>query len=86
MLWNAIMAPAGTPQAIIDRLAAASAKAARAPDIIEKLQREGVDPVGGTLADLATLIARASAMARARQGRQHQIAMSAASEPAWARA
>jgi len=41
---------------------------ARAPDIIEKLQREGVDPVGGTLADLATLIARASAMARARQG------------------
>jgi hypothetical protein len=30
MLWNAIMAPAGTPQAIIDRLAAASAKAARA--------------------------------------------------------
>jgi len=58
MLWNAIMAPAGTPQAIIDRLAAASAKAARAPDIIEKLQREGVDPVGGTPADLATLIAR----------------------------
>jgi len=31
---------------------------ARAPDIIEKLQRESVDPVGGTLADLATLIAR----------------------------
>jgi tripartite-type tricarboxylate transporter receptor subunit TctC len=58
MLWNAIMAPAGTPQPIIDRLAAASAKAARAPDIIEKLQREGVDPVGGTPADLATLIAR----------------------------
>jgi hypothetical protein len=58
MLWNAIMAPAGTPQAVIDRLAAASAKAARAPDIIEKLQREGVDLVGGTPADLATLIAR----------------------------
>jgi len=58
MLWNAIMAPAGTPQAVIDRLAAASAKAARAPDIIERLQREDVDPVGGTPADLATLIAR----------------------------
>ena len=40
------MAPAGTPQAIIERLAAAGAKAARAPDIIEKLQREGVDPPG----------------------------------------
>ena len=52
------MAPAGTPQAIIDRLAAASAKAARAPDIVEKLQRDGVDPVGGTPAELAALIAR----------------------------
>ena len=58
ILWNAIMAPAGTPQAIIDRLAAASAKAARAPDIVERLQRDGVDPVGGTPAELAALIAR----------------------------
>lgn len=58
MLWNAIMAPAGAPQAIIDRLAAACAKAARAPDIIEKFQRDGVDPVGGTPAELAALIAR----------------------------
>jgi tripartite-type tricarboxylate transporter receptor subunit TctC len=58
VLWNAIMAPAGTPRAIIDRLAAASAKAAHAPDIIEKLQRDGIDPVGGTPADLASLIAR----------------------------
>ena len=58
ILWNAIMAPAGTPQAIIDRLAAASARAARAPDIAEKFQRDGVDPVGGTPAELAALIAR----------------------------
>ena len=47
------MAPAGTPKAVIDRLAAASAKAARTPDIIERLQRDGVDPVGGTPAELA---------------------------------
>src|SRR4051812_42620599 len=58
MLWNAIMAPAGTPQAIIDRLAAASARAARAPDIVKKFQRDGVEPVGGTPAELAALIAR----------------------------
>jgi tripartite-type tricarboxylate transporter receptor subunit TctC len=58
ILWNAIMAPAGTPQAIIDRLAAASAKAARSPDIVEKLQHDGVDPVGGTPAEFAALIAR----------------------------
>jgi tripartite-type tricarboxylate transporter receptor subunit TctC len=58
ILWNAILAPAGTPKAVIDRLAAASAKAARAPDVAEKLLRDGVDPVGGTPAELAALIAR----------------------------
>ena len=58
ILWNAIMAPAGTPKPIIDKLAAASAKAARAPDVVERLQRDGVDPIGGTPQELATLIAR----------------------------
>ncbi|MSP44426.1 MAG: tripartite tricarboxylate transporter substrate binding protein [Xanthobacteraceae bacterium] len=58
ILWIAILAPAGTPQAIIDKLAAASAKAARAPDIVKRLQRDGVEPVGGTPSELATLIAR----------------------------
>src|SRR5262245_58889257 len=58
ILWIALMAPAGTPQAVIDRLAAASAKAARAPDIAERLIRDGVDPVGGTPQELAALIGR----------------------------
>jgi tripartite-type tricarboxylate transporter receptor subunit TctC len=58
ILWIAVMAPAGTPQAIVDKLAAASAKAARAPDIAERLQRDGVEPVGGTPTELAALIAR----------------------------
>jgi tripartite-type tricarboxylate transporter receptor subunit TctC len=58
ILWIAILAPAGTPQAIVDRLAASSAKAARSPDIVERLQRDGVEPVGGTPAELASLIAR----------------------------
>ena len=58
VLWIAIMAPAGTPQAIVDRLAAASAKAARAPEIVERLQRDGVEPVGGTPSELQALIAR----------------------------
>jgi tripartite-type tricarboxylate transporter receptor subunit TctC len=58
ILWNAIMAPAGTPKPIIDRLAAASAKAARTPEVAERLQRDGVDPVGGTPQELAALIGR----------------------------
>jgi tripartite-type tricarboxylate transporter receptor subunit TctC len=57
-LWIGMMAPAGTPQAIIDRLAAAGAKAARAPKVVERLQRDGVEPVGGTPAEFGALIAR----------------------------
>jgi len=58
ILWIAILAPAGTPQPIVDKLAAASAKASRAPDIVERLQRDGVEPVGGTPSELGQLIAR----------------------------
>src|SRR6478736_3919728 len=58
ILWIAMMAPAGTPREIIEKLAAASAKAARAPDIVERLQRDGVEPVGGTPSELGQLIAR----------------------------
>src|SRR5689334_10455476 len=41
ILWIAMMAPAGTPKPVIDKLAAASAKAARAPDVAERLTRDG---------------------------------------------
>ena len=58
ILWIGIMAPAGTPRAVIDRLAAASAQAARAPNIIERLQRDGVEPIGSTPAEFGALIAR----------------------------
>jgi tripartite-type tricarboxylate transporter receptor subunit TctC len=58
ILWIGMMAPAGTPQAVIDRLAAASARAASAPAVVERLQRDGVDLVGGTPAQFGSLIAR----------------------------
>jgi len=58
ILWIAMMAPAGTPKAIVDRLAAASAKTARTPDVAARLIRDGVDPVGGTPQELSALIAR----------------------------
>ena len=47
-----------TVEAVIDRLAAASRKAANDLAIIERLQRDGVDPVGGTPAQFGALIAR----------------------------
>ena len=58
ILWIGMMAPTGTPQAIIDKLVAASAKAARDPGVVERLTRDGVDLVGGTPAEFAALITR----------------------------
>jgi tripartite-type tricarboxylate transporter receptor subunit TctC len=57
-LWIGMMAPAGTPRAVIDKLAAVGAQAARAPKVVERLQRDGVEPVGGTPAEMGALIAR----------------------------
>ena len=45
--WNAILAPAGTPQPIIDRLAEAIRKALDDPAVFRRLQEAGVDPTLG---------------------------------------
>lgn len=58
VLWIGLMAPAKTPQAVIDKLAAAAAKAVRAPDLVERFRKEGVDVVGGTPDAFRAQIAR----------------------------
>jgi tripartite-type tricarboxylate transporter receptor subunit TctC len=58
ILWIGMVAPAGTPKAVIERLAAANARAARAPDVVERFTAIGVDPVGGNTKEFAELIAR----------------------------
>jgi tripartite-type tricarboxylate transporter receptor subunit TctC len=58
ILWIGMMAPAGAPQPVIDKLAAAAMRAVRALEVAERLRRDGVDPVGGTSADFAALIPR----------------------------
>ena len=58
ILWIGMVAPAGTPRPVIDKLAAAAMRAVRAPEVAERLRRDGVDPVGGTPAEFAALIAR----------------------------
>ncbi len=58
ILWIGIMAPAGTPKAVIDKLAAAAIRAVRAPEVEARLRRDGVEPVGGTTQDFAALIPR----------------------------
>ena len=43
-----LLAPAGTPSAIVSRLAAEVAKAVRNPDVAQRFQSLGIDPVGNT--------------------------------------
>jgi tripartite-type tricarboxylate transporter receptor subunit TctC len=46
--WTGMVAPAGTPRPIIDKLNAAILKALAAPDVREKLVGQGVEVVGST--------------------------------------
>ena len=50
--WNALFAPAATPQDMIDRMQREAAKALALPDVREKLAALGAEPVGGTPAEL----------------------------------
>jgi tripartite-type tricarboxylate transporter receptor subunit TctC len=43
-----LLAPAGTPPAVIARLSAEVAKAVRAPDVAERFKQLGIDPVGNS--------------------------------------
>ena len=45
--WNAILAPAGTPQPIVDKLAAAIIKGLEDPAVLAALQNAGVEPTPG---------------------------------------
>jgi tripartite-type tricarboxylate transporter receptor subunit TctC len=47
-LWFGLLAPAGTPRDVVQLLAANVGKAARSPDIRQKLVDQGADPVGNT--------------------------------------
>ncbi len=55
-IWYGLFAPAGTPQPIIDKLAAAAKDWTKAPNVIEQAERLRMDLVGGTPAELAKLI------------------------------
>ena len=54
--WYGLLAPAGTPQAVIDKLQAAVAEALRTPEVRERLAQDGAEPIGGTSAEFAALI------------------------------
>ncbi|CAM3535707.1 Tat pathway signal sequence domain protein [Bordetella sputigena] len=53
--WTAVLAPAGTPRAIVDKLSLAIRQVAELPDVKEKLISQGAVPHGSTPAELARL-------------------------------
>ena len=46
--WYGLMAPAGTPRPIVDRLYREVAAAVKKPDVVEWMKQNGLDPVGST--------------------------------------
>ena len=55
--WQAILAPAGTPPAVVNRLYAETVKALKMPDVVERLATQGGNElVGSTPAQFAALI------------------------------
>jgi tripartite-type tricarboxylate transporter receptor subunit TctC len=58
ILWIGMVAPAGVPKPVLDKLAAAVQRAVRSPALAERLKRDGVEPVGGTPQAFGELIAR----------------------------
>lgn len=54
--WNGFMAPAKTPKAIIDKIAAESIRGLRDPKTMEKLVSYGVDAIGSTPEEFAATV------------------------------
>ena len=56
--WYAILAPAGTPPAVVARLSREIGNVMRDPAVIERITAVGLDPVTGTPAELEALVRR----------------------------
>ncbi len=55
VVWYGVLAPAATPRDVVNRLAETIARAARAPDMQQRLQDLGAEPVGNTPEEFSKL-------------------------------
>ena len=55
-LWYGLLAPAGTPRPVIERLNRETVKALQSQDIRERLQAQGAEPMPGTPEAFATFM------------------------------
>jgi tripartite-type tricarboxylate transporter receptor subunit TctC len=47
-IWSGLLAPAGTPHIVIEKLSRAANEAIQAKDVVQALQRVGIDPIGSS--------------------------------------
>jgi tripartite-type tricarboxylate transporter receptor subunit TctC len=59
-VWFGLVAPAGTPRVVIEKLAAAANAALKSDDVVAKLRAQGFEPLGGPPEEFARFIARES--------------------------
>jgi tripartite-type tricarboxylate transporter receptor subunit TctC len=57
-IWTAFFVPAGTPAPIVKRLNEEVARVVRLPDIRERLNGLGIEPVGGSSEELGRIVVR----------------------------
>jgi tripartite-type tricarboxylate transporter receptor subunit TctC len=55
-LWLGLLAPAGTPKPVVDKLNDAARKAMHTPDAVELLRKEGYEPLDATPDEFAAFI------------------------------
>ena len=56
--WYGILAPAGTPREIVERLNTSVVKAIREPEVAKRLVQEGAEPIGSTPEEFGAHIQR----------------------------
>lgn len=56
--WHGIIAPKGTPKAVIDKLNSEVNKAIKDPDFAKRIAQDGLEPAGGTPEEFYALLKR----------------------------
>jgi tripartite-type tricarboxylate transporter receptor subunit TctC len=62
LTWNGLMAPAGTPNDIVDKIAAEVGRAVKDPQFAARLDQYGADPLGNTPAEFSAMVAADTAL------------------------
>jgi tripartite-type tricarboxylate transporter receptor subunit TctC len=55
-IWMGLLAPSGTPRDVVDKLSRAANEALKSKEVLSLMEKQGVDPLGGTPAEFAQFI------------------------------